>query len=253
MLETRVTFANSRGHTLVGDLVIAGSTRAVILSHGFASDRNGRGRLPALADALNAAGISTLRYDFAGCGESDDDTLTPEGLRDDLRSSIRFLQQQGFTHIGLYGHSLGGTISLWSFTPEIKALAVTGAATGPVHYNFDEFFPQTAVNKLRRTGIMPVPSKSELRPVVLASHVLMDSFSTFSSEELLSPITVPVLLIHGGGDDEERMLAATSREGIHRLPEGSVLEVFPEAPHEMHAIWPEVTEKLVSWFREHLG
>ncbi|WP_263410781.1 alpha/beta hydrolase [Terriglobus tenax] len=253
MAEARITFQNSRNLTLIGDLATVSPTHAVILSHGFMSDRNGRGRLPALAAALNAAGISTLRYDFAGCGESDDDILTPDGLRDDLHSAIRFLEQKGFRHIGLYGHSLGGTISIASYQPGIKALATTGAGTGAAHYRFEEFFPADALAEMERTGVLAAPGRSEHRTVIRASREMILAFNSFSADDLLNPINIPVLLIHGGGDDEERMLAAIAQKAIHRLPTGSELKIYPEAPHDMHAIWPQVTEKLVAWFSTHLG
>ena len=64
------------GRTLRG--LLEGTTtlhndHVAILMHGFRGDRgNYQGKLLYdLSHALNDAGIPTLRFDFAGCGESD--------------------------------------------------------------------------------------------------------------------------------------------------------------------------------------
>ncbi|MDQ4107094.1 MAG: alpha/beta fold hydrolase, partial [Actinomycetota bacterium] len=86
-----ISFRNPAGLRLAGDLWPAG-TDAIVLAHGFASDRRSRGRFPYLAQRLVAAGYTALAFDFAGCGESDDTVLTLESQVADLRAAVRYLR-----------------------------------------------------------------------------------------------------------------------------------------------------------------
>ena len=103
---------SSRGLRLVGDLLHVGDEALVVLCHGYTSDRYSRGRFPAVAQALAAKGISSLAFDFAGCGESDDDVLTLDGQVADLLEALFWARRQGYQRLGVYGHSLGGLVAL---------------------------------------------------------------------------------------------------------------------------------------------
>lgn len=107
------------GRTLRG--LLEGTTtlhndQVAILMHGFMGDRgNQPGKLLYdLSHALNAAGIPTLRFDFAGCGESDGDfaemtvfseLLDGMAIIDYARTTI------GAQTIDLVGHSQGGVVA----------------------------------------------------------------------------------------------------------------------------------------------
>lgn len=66
-----------------------------------------------IADALARAGIATLRYDDRGFGQSTGDIVncTTDDLRDDALAGLRLLRQR-FDHVGVLGHSEGGSIAL---------------------------------------------------------------------------------------------------------------------------------------------
>ena len=66
-----------------------------------------------IADALARQGIATLRYDDRGFGESTGDltTITTEDLKNDALAGVELLRKQ-FKHIGIIGHSEGGTVGL---------------------------------------------------------------------------------------------------------------------------------------------
>ena len=66
-----------------------------------------------IADALARNGIASLRYDDRGFGESTGDVVncTTEDLMNDALSGIDLLRER-FNHVGVLGHSEGGTIGL---------------------------------------------------------------------------------------------------------------------------------------------
>lgn len=130
MTTESITFQNSHGKMLVGNLFLASGTAIVIMAPGFCSDKSSQGRFEVYARGLNKKGISALAIDFAGCGESDDDFLSVDKEVDDLTSAIRWVQSQGYQKVCLYGNSLGGLICLRSYSPDIKAIAMTGGGTG---------------------------------------------------------------------------------------------------------------------------
>ena len=75
-MEKKITFQNSRGTKLVGVLHLPDkkTSSAVIISHGFAANKD-RTRLIKLAETLSKNGFAVLRFDFSGCGESEDSRL----------------------------------------------------------------------------------------------------------------------------------------------------------------------------------
>lgn len=66
-----------------------------------------------IADALARQGIATLRYDDRGFGESTGDVVnsTIEDFKNDAAEGIRLLRNR-FKHVGVLGHSEGGTIAM---------------------------------------------------------------------------------------------------------------------------------------------
>ncbi len=95
----RVSFRNSRGLNLVGNLFTSSLASIVVMAHGFMSDKSSRGRFGRIARSLNEVGYSALAFDFSGCGASDDESLTRAKLEDDLRCAIGYVRSRGFRHI----------------------------------------------------------------------------------------------------------------------------------------------------------
>ncbi len=276
----RVTFRNSRGRQLVGDLTpaadraspgadraIAGADRAcagepgpaaghaiVIMTHGFASDRLSRGRFPLIAAALAGAGFASLAFDFGGCGESDDDVLTMAGQLDDLQAAIAFAGSLGFAPVGLHGHSLGGRVCLKAAPPQAATIATTGAPIGPMRYDPHDYFTAAQMDELSRTGKVTMPQAGDrLRTQVVAGAGLLNDLVTGDQDALLGGVRCPVLLIDGDGDDEERQALAHARQGLPLLPSGSRVELIPGSPHNLEGHLDQAVALLLAWFAEHLA
>ena len=222
----------------------------VIMAHGFTSDRRSRGRFGRLAGALAGDGHSSLRFDFSGCGESGDDTLTIAKQVDDLQSALAFVESEGFRHIALYGHSLGGLICLRAYSPQVTTMVLTGPATGAMHYEWDRHFSSAQMRELSETGRLTVHPDDGPRNRIVVEAAMLEEFEHIDQRELLSRVKCPVLLIHGDEGEEERQLLERSREGIEYLPEGSRLAIIHGASHDMLDHFDQVIQLTLNWLAE---
>jgi len=269
---SRVTFRNARGLRLVGDLTAAddltavddrgssgdlapaGDRAIVVMAHGFASDRRSGGRFPRIAAALAGAGYASLAFDFAGCGESDDDVLTLEHQIDDLRAAIAYTHALGYERLALHGHSLGGRVCLAAAPPQAATIATTGAPTGPMRYDRHDLFTPAQLDELDRSGRVAMPQNADRsRSTVVTSASLLQALVDGDHPALFDGVRCPVLLIDGDGDEEERQALAQARQGLPLLPAGSRVALLPGSPHNLAGHLDEVIELLLGWFAEHLA
>ncbi len=87
----------------------------VVLAHGHGGSREENVGFGAVADALAAQGIASIRMDFSGCGESTEsfqnNTLT--NMKADVLAAIDYVKTNlNVTRVGLFGYSMGGRIVL---------------------------------------------------------------------------------------------------------------------------------------------
>jgi len=111
--------------TLAGDIMLAGtlttplrdtsSTAVILVSGSGPDDRNYTNQFDhrpflVLSDYLTQHGLTVLRYDERGVGQSKGDyhQATYENLVDDIAGGVQYLRQTGFKKIGIIGHSQGG-------------------------------------------------------------------------------------------------------------------------------------------------
>lgn len=116
-----VTFSNGSA-TLSGTLTLPHGcnrlTPAVVMVTGSGlQDRNEtifeHQPFYVIADAFARQGIATLRYDDRGFAKSTGDIVncTTADLKNDALAGVRLLRQR-FNHVGVLGHSEGGTIAM---------------------------------------------------------------------------------------------------------------------------------------------
>lgn len=107
------------------------SSPVFILCHGHGSHKNSK-TFVSLKEKLEKHGVSTFRFDFFGHGESEGklEDITCTKAIDDILCAVRFLQQEGYSKIGLVGSSFGAfaSIVVAAQTPEIFALAMKSPA-----------------------------------------------------------------------------------------------------------------------------
>lgn len=141
MSGDQITFHNGRGVALSGvlrrpDAGAATGAPAVLLCQGLSGVKHLV--LPEIADGLARRGITSLRFDYAGFGESAGDRgwIDPRARVDDALGAVAWLAADDgvdAARIGVYGHSYGGpvAISVAARDPRVRAVvSVSGPGDG---------------------------------------------------------------------------------------------------------------------------
>lgn len=113
----KVFFLNKKGQRIAGllsSLPPDSNPALVIVCHGFTGSKEGRGKAVEMARFLAGNGISTLLFDFAGCGESKGafEDISLSGHIGDLESAVDFCSEKGYTVIITLGRSFGGSTAI---------------------------------------------------------------------------------------------------------------------------------------------
>lgn len=246
----RVTFKNSRGLRLVGRFYKGSAKSAIIMSHGFTGDKSEWGRFDQTAEALNKAGFTAFTFDFSGCGESEDDSLTVEKQVEDLRCAIGFIREKGFKELGLLGHSLGGLISLKNLNKGIKALVLWAPATAP-KADLQSWYTRRQLKEMEDTGYLVKTRDMGARRRFIIEKKMFDELAGIDQEKLLSKVKCPVLIIHGDRDDV--VPVENSRQAMRYLPNGSKLEIIKGADHGFYEQLDQFIEHTVEWFKRFMA
>ncbi|MDH3500761.1 MAG: bifunctional alpha/beta hydrolase/OsmC family protein [Acidimicrobiia bacterium] len=135
----RFSFPGGSGHQLSArlELPVDGDPVAfAIYCHCFTCTKNLRA-VGHIANALTAAGIAMLRFDFTGLGESEGDFVDTTFTTnvDDLVAAAAYLEATYAAPRLLVGHSLGGTVVIRAsrVLASVDAVAVIGAPANPDH------------------------------------------------------------------------------------------------------------------------
>jgi len=239
----KVDFKNSKGLNLSGVLYIANSSRAIIISHGFAANKD-RERLIKLSGILSKGEFGVLRFDFSGCGESEDDVISVKGEVDDLKSAIKFMKNKGYNEIGLLGESLGGLISILCYSQDIKTIVLFAPVTASKK---PSIFEEGMEEELAEKGFA---TKHKDGRIFKISKEYFEARDNINQEEILSKIKCPVLIIHGTEDDSVSL--EDSKEAMQYFPEGSKLEIIEGAGHKLEEDIDKVIILSLNWFKKHL-
>lgn len=102
----------------------------VMLLHGFMGSREESGSFNEVAYGLAKQGIASVRFDFPGCNESDEDFLnyTMSNMDDDVHSVLDYVTENisiDENKIGVLGYSMGGRVAIQSLeTIDVNTLVL---------------------------------------------------------------------------------------------------------------------------------
>jgi pimeloyl-ACP methyl ester carboxylesterase len=249
----KIFIKNNRGHIIAANHWFTGSDSIIIMSAGFTGDKSMDGRFEKIAEKIYEAGYGVIAYDYCGCGESDDEILSPETAVQDLLSVITYARNRGYSNIGLFGQSYGTLVSLRAYSQDIKTMVLLGAVAGFVIYDWNNHFSEKEMEQLKRTGYMMIKKDSGVRDVVIINREILEDFHQIDQDELLSKVKCPVLIIHGDTGEEEQMLSEISRGGMRFLTKESKLEIIEGANHTFKDHLGKITDLSIKWYNNSLS
>ena len=241
--QTHTEFQDSKGRKTAAILTMPsdGADRAVILCHGFLSNKNSNTNRR-LTDLLVSKGISTLRFDWFGMGESEGNfaDLKVSTCCDQLERAWELIHCQ-HSRIGLIGSSYGGLISILfaSHHPDLRGLGLKC----PVP-DFPEMlrleFGDSAMNQWKRLGEIPNVTGGD-RAIQLHYGFYEDclQYDAFSSAKA---IKTPVVIVHG--DQDEFVPLRQIQQLEDSLDGNKQLHLLPGANH--HFGKPEDFRKMTT-------
>lgn len=111
-MSEKIKYENDLGRELVGIYTGREHEKVVILCHGLFSDKDSNTLFSTIAKSLDKKDIGTFRFDFSGCGESNNAPLSMYQMRKDLAKTVEIINGNDDKDVFILGHSLGGQIAL---------------------------------------------------------------------------------------------------------------------------------------------
>ena len=220
------------------------SPYTVVIGHGVTGNKD-RPFLVALAEGLNSVGITTLRFSFAGNGDSEgefaDATISKEV--EDLGTILDALEDadRRSNKICYIGHSMGGAVGVLR-TSQDERIRLLISLAGMVR---TKKFAETEFGEE-----MPGQGFMWDEPTCPLSQAYMDDLFTIDTvEDLAVGIRVPWLLVHGTEDDV--VLIDDSETIFAKANSPKKLVVIDGADHVFSdEAQPKMVQAVVEWIIE---
>lgn len=243
----------------------------MLLVHGLAEHS---GRYEHVGAQLSEAGIDAHAYDQRGFGASGGPRASVERwsqLHDDLEERLAGLRSRApSTPLVLYGHSLGGLVSL-GYVLDGRAQPDLLVLSAPAIGASIPLWQRVLVGSLRRVtpGLLlsnrldpqVLSSDAEVRarymsdPLNQLRSTVRFAHAAFGEQRRvaggLDRLSLPTLVVHGA---EDRLVPTHTSAVLDRRP-GVTRRVYAETRHELHnePVGRQVVDDIVDWIRDRVS
>jgi len=210
---------NEQGERLDCAFHDAGSSSLIVIGHGVTANKD-RAFLVALADGLQAAGISSLRFSFSGNGDSEGDFRESTISKEVADLGAVFDRLDRF-RVGFVGHSMGGAVGVLraSSDSRIQCLVSLAGMVATAQFAQRKFGELTAGQDLMWD-----------KPECPLSQLFLDDMARIDSVVALGArIEIPWLLIHGREDSVVPL--ADSQAIFEQAPMPKELHILDDTDH----------------------
>lgn len=200
MNSKNIEFTGTFGDTLSARLDSAegDNKEFALFAHCFTCSKNLKA-VGHITKSLAERGISTLRFDFTGLGQSDGEFANTNFSSnvDDLLAAAEYMKAEYEAPSLLIGHSLGGAAVLHAAheLDSVKAVATIGAPSDPTHVK--ENFAMK-LDEIEETGEAEVTLAG--RPFKIKKQFL-DDLEAAGSKDKISTLNRALLIMHAPLDD----------------------------------------------------
>jgi pimeloyl-ACP methyl ester carboxylesterase len=231
--STTITVRTLDGLHLAGTLIApeVPSDAGVVLVHGAGVTREEGSFFTRLADGLAEVGVSSLRYDLRGHGESDgrQEEVTLSAHLNDIRVGLARMRQAitGAGRTSLLGTSFGGGLAAYYAAQQPTGLARLVLLNPQLNYKSryidqkphwsSDFLDDETARVLSEQGYI------SHRPGVKHGRALLNEVFWLQPHVVLDQITAPTLIVHGTKDTfipiESSRAATRQLQVEHKLVE----------------------------------
>jgi uncharacterized protein len=232
----------------------------VVFNHGFIPPAVYRTteRYIAYTDAFSRAGYVLIRPDYRGHGSSEGQARGGYGNNDyvidvlNAMSSVRRLPMVDPDRVGMWGHSMGGYITLRSMvisqTP--KAGVIWGGVVGSYE---DMLFNWFNRNPLAPVPGVPSPAANSWRRQLLEEYGAPSQnpafWASISANTYVGDLSGPIQIHHGGADHEvPPEMSATLERQIRAVGVNTELYTYPGDDHDISRNLGAALSRSVQWF-----
>ena len=222
--------------------------RMVMLLHGFTGSKSNR-PLTDIADALEARGIASIRFDFNGHGQSEGafSEMTVLNEIDDARKVYDYVKALDYVDgVSIAGHSQGGVVTSMLAGQlgheNVKSIVLLA----PAAVLRDDALRGNVFGVAFDAGNPPETVKIMGQFEMGRDYVL--TAQTLQIYPTAEKFTGPVCLIHGTAD---RIVPYTYSEHYHRLYENSGLDLIDGADHGFTGFEGEAARIAVDFLTNH--
>ena len=239
----------NEGRTIPATLVIPEGKEnypLVVMNHGFAGSRNENGGFTKIAESLAESGIASVRFDFAGCGDSKADfkEFNLKNNMSDVNACLEYVLSNkpvDKENIGVFGYSMGGALTVLLTENEdnpYEAMALLAPAV-----NKDEAFFSDVDNQLKEAKEKGYYSLDwfgkELHVGADYYEGLKAAFDVFDKYDN----TRDCIVIYG--DSDTTILPEHSKAFADKMEVESVMIEGADHGYGMYSDQPDVTKKLI--------
>ncbi|KAK9947985.1 hypothetical protein M0R45_003577 [Rubus argutus] len=248
--QLKIIVPNKHGEKLVGLLHETGSGEIVILCHGFRSSKETTS-IANIAVALENAGISSFRFDFAGNGESEGSFQYGHYRReaDDLHAVVQHFSGENRLPRVILGHSKGGDVVLLyaSKYPDIRTV-VNISGRYDLKKGIKERLGEDFMQIIKKEGFIDVKNKKGSYRVTEES--LMDRQTTDMHEACLQiDKECRVLTVHGSADE---IIAVEDALEFAKIIPNHKLHIIEGANHNYSSHQAELASVVVDFIKASL-
>lgn len=253
--ERKVRFT-SAGSELVGLVGLPDrvSSTGVVLFHGLSNSKQGS-LMGEVASALVARGITTLRFDFYGSGESPGklSDKTWAVLERNAQDAISFLNKEGAKRIGLFGRSLGGTLAILCADNSLVKAFVLGSTGVYVEEEFVSHFEELKKreHELEARG-KRLPGTENYKGEFELGPKFYKELPQIQAKIMRNLLRMKNVLLMATTPDVKVPLRDATMI-INSVQEPKRLEIFEGVDHDYKGVEREAIQYTVAWFERHLG